>query len=252
MAVPMIQDKPERPTLQIRYDTEVPIGSVEFGRLVQELGKGFDRYARNRRLRNLRLVVVGAGLGSHWLDVAVIGAGSAVGAVIKYRKEIYEFADFLGKLFAMARSLRREGVKAADKKLIDAINAPVANGQATQVNVTVLGGSPVITINQNTSTILWPTDPADELGIESLTDSSAADRKIDQSSRTPAIRQLDRHFGTIFDVKGQWYVRLEGQEGVMNPVSLAAGVSVKDDQAYLLDGSWEGRRYAIRKAETVG
>lgn len=251
MSDPILLDQPDRPTLEVHYDTAVPIGATEFGVLIQELGKGFQRYARGRRLRDVRLAVVGAGLGSHWIEVAVVGTGSAVATAIKYRKEIYDFADFLRKLFDIAKGLRGDGAKAADKKLIDAINAPVAKGHATQVNVTVFGGSPIITINQETTNTLWPThreDDRDALEIGGAAPSLA----IDRLSKSPVLRTLAGHFGTILDVKGRWYVRLEGGEGVMHPATPSLGVSLTDDQAYELDGSWEGRRYLIHRADPIG
>ena len=249
MSAPISLTDPERATLEVRYDTIVPIGAAELGALIQELGKGFERYARSRRLKDVRLALVGAGLGSHWIEVAVISTGSALATAIKYRKEIYDFADFLGKLFDIAKGLRGEGAKAADKKLIDAINGPVAKGQATQVNVTVFGGSPVITINQNTTNTLWPT------GVEDGQDTSkvrGTSLTVDRPSKSPVLRALSGHFGTILDVKGQWYVRLEGEEGVMNPAIPLPGVSLTDDQAYELYGSWEGRRYLIHRANPIG
>lgn len=251
MAVPDIVAGQDRPTLQIRYDTAAPIGAAQFGTLIQELGKGFDRFARARRSHGLRLVVVGAGLGSHWLEVAVFGATSAAGVLIRYRKEIYDFADFLEKLFNMAKTLRRAEAKPADRKLIDAINAPVANGQAVQVNVMVLGGSRTITINQQAAQNLWV--PEDENNYDEDIAAPLALKNVQAPPGTaPALRKLDGHFGTILNVKGAWYARLEGQEGVLNPVLLPAGVKVVDDQAYLFDGHWEGRRYAIHKAEPIG
>jgi len=228
MSDPILLDEPDRPILEVRYDTAVPIGATEFGVLIQELGKGFERYARRRRLRDVRLAVVGAGLGSHWIEVAAVGTGSAVATVIKYRKEIYDFADFLGKLFDIAKGLRGEGAKAADKKLIDAISAPIAKGQATQVNVTVFGGSPVITINQATTNTLWPTSPEEERDALEV-GRAAPSLAIDRPSKSPVLRALVGRFGTILNVKGQWYVRLEGGEGVMNPTTPTPGVNLTDD-----------------------
>lgn len=250
MAVPDLAADRERPTLQIVYDTAAPIGAAEFGAVIQELGKGFDRFTRARRQRGLRLVVIGAGLGSHWIEVAVVGATSAAGIAITYRKEIYDFADSLGKVFDMAKTLRRAEAKPADRKLIDAINAPVASGQATQVNVMVLGGSPTITINQHNAQALWV--PEDRADLEDALADPVLAIGNRQGSTAPMVRKLDGHFGTILNVKGAWYVRLEGQEGVLNPVLLAHGVTVEDDRAYLFDGHWEGRRYVIRKAEPIG
>lgn len=251
MSAPISLDDPERPTLEVRYDTILPIGAAELGALIQELGKGFERYARSRRLKDVRLALVGAGLGSHWIEVAVISTGSVVATAIKYRKEIYDFADFLGKLFDIAKGLRGEGAKAADKKLIDAINGPVAKGQATQVNVTVFGGSPVITINQDTTNTLWPTSVEVEQDASKVR-GAAPSLTVDRPSKSPVPRALAGHFGTILDVKGQWYVRLEGEEGVMNPAIPSPGVSLTDDQAYELYGSWEGRRYLIHRANPIG
>lgn len=68
----------------------------------------------------------------------------------------------------------------------------------------------------------------------------------------PALRQLEGKPGTVLDVKGRWYVRLEGEGGVLNPLELSAGVVVEDEGAYFFDGSWEGRSYRIRAARRIG
>lgn len=251
MSDAMIFDGPDRPTLEVRYDTTVPIGATEFGVLIQELGKGFERYARVRRFSDVRLTVIGAGLGSHWIELAVVSTGSVAATAIKYRKEIYDFANFLGKLFDIAKGLRGEEAKAADKRLINAINAPVAKGQATVVNVTVFGGSPVITINQETTSTLWPTNSAHEVDAFEFSGETLSPA-VGRPSKSPVQRALSGHFGTIIDVKGQWYVRLEGEEGVMNPATPSLGVSLTDDQTYKLYGSWEGRRYLIHRADPIG
>lgn len=253
MPVPLDVDEPERPTLRVLYETRTAIGAVEFGALIEELGKGFDRHARKNRLRGLRLVVVGAGLGSHWFEMAVVGTSvaSGLGAVVTYRKEIYDFADFISKLFDMAKTKTREQTKAGDRRLVDSACAPVISGQATQINITVLGGAPVITINQSTAGSLLSTDPGGEGDPSIIGRRSHKNAITEPNDPAPAIRRLEGHFGTIFDVKGEWYVRLEGHEGVMNPVSVAAGVSVGDGQAYVLNGTWEGRRYWIAAAEPL-
>ena len=242
---------PDRPTLEVRYDTTVPISAAEFGALIQELGKGFGRYARSRRLRDVRLILIDAGLGSHWIEVAVIGTGSVVATAIKYREEIYDFADFLGELFDIAKGLRGEGAKAADKKLIESINGPVAKGRATQVNVTVFGGSPVIMIDQQTTNTLWLTSAKDEQDAPEVRN-AAPSAPMDRPFKSPLLHSLEGHFGTILDVKGQWYVRLQDGEGVMNPAFPTPGVSLTDNQAYELYGSWEGRSYVIHRAEPIG
>jgi hypothetical protein len=52
----------------------------------------------------------------------------------------------------------------------------------------------------------------------------------------------------VIDVKGRWYVRLEGEGGVLNPLELAPDVVVQDGRSYSFDGAWEGRSYRIRAA----
>jgi hypothetical protein len=63
---------------------------------------------------------------------------------------------------------------------------------------------------------------------------------------------LEGQFGTILDVHGEWYVRLEGEGGVLNPVRLERAVEVRDTYVYQFDGVWEGRSYYIRAAYLTG
>ncbi len=248
MVTPAPKVEEPAPLMLIRYETDEPIGAVEFGELLRELGKGFDRLARQRRWRGLRLILVDAGTGSHWLHVAVIGTGTAGTAVLAFRKEIYDFIGFVKTAVDLAKGLRKGKSTAADRKLVNAINAPVACGQATQVNLIVSGGAPSITINLTPADTLWQAPEPPIAMIPRPAGAPDYNALFDRVAHRP---RLEGHPGTILSVRGQLYVRLEGEGGVLNPVKLAPGVAVTDGEVYEFDGNWEGRSYAIRSAKPL-
>lgn len=241
-------DEHTSPTLRLYYDTLFPLGAAETGALIEALGKGFTRYARSQGWRNLRLAVVDVGIGSYWIDLAVLSAG----AIFTYRKEIYDFTGFLGKLFDIGKGLRRDKASPADQKLVNVINAPVATGRATQLNLTVLGGAPIIIIDRQMLDGMWANShgQADDGPTFDLSEARLEVRSLKDRTR-PRPRDLDGLSGTIFDVKGQLYVRLEGEEGVLNPAVLASGIKVEDGATYRFAGSWEGRHYVITQAHPI-
>lgn len=238
-------------TMLIRYETEAPISAAAFGDLLKELGKAFDRLARQRKFRGLRLILVDAGIGSHWLHLAVVGAGTAGTATFAFRKEIYDFIDFVKTAVDLDKGLRKGKASATDKKLVNAINAPVASGQAMQVNLIVSGDAASITINLPPADLLWQApepEPRRPLAVGAAAPRQEYNALFEESLYLP---RLDGHPGTIFAVRGQWYVRLEGEGGVLNPVILSPGVEVVEGGVYRFDGIWEGRSYAIRSARPL-
>lgn len=237
------------PTLRIRYETDDLLPASDVAAVLREVAMGFDRFARQRRrYAGLRLAVWRVELSSLNADLVVIGLGTAK-AALEHRQALYEFVGFIADLLSIAKGVMPGKIKAADAKMIDAIQKPVAQVEAQQVNLFIVGDGNTVNIDRDAIQM-----------IRSQREQNTASRTVDfrppveadlAGSPPPGLRRLEGKFGTVFDVHGQWYVRLEGEEGVLNPLELAPGVTVGDGHGYHFDGFWEGRRYRIRAAKPL-
>lgn len=253
MSLPVAAGQTDIPILRLDYDTKGNIDADKIGAVITEIGKSFSQFERRRG--KYRLAVRAAGSGSFWIEFIVL-AGAAGPLVTTFQKEIIEYTDFLANLVSIYTGLRDGRPTAQDKRVVKALNAPVASGQAVQLNISTQGNANSVVINGNISISIAQYDArqirhrGDLEGMPPLED--YADVPLLPASKT-MIERLDGHFGTILLVEGQWYVRLEGEEGVLNPLDLASSsLTVKHNRAYLLSGQWEGRRYRIWAAEPIG
>jgi len=243
------------PILRVRYDTEGLIAAADVGEVLSALGKGFERYTKRAAVRaGLRLAIQRIEVGSLVADLVVVGTGAAI-AVAQHREALYGFVGFLENLLAIAQGLRPGKNKQADARLIELLSKPIAEGDAQQVNVFVVGDGNTVMIDRGAIELVRAArhDARAALGVESQ---MAANAEVSGDPALalapPKYMTLDGKHGTAIDVKGRWYVRLEGEGGVLNPLELAHGVSVQDEQSYSFDGAWEGRSYRIRAAHPIG
>lgn len=240
----------------MRYDTAGFILAADVGEALQALGKGFERYARRVAPKgHLRLAVQRLEVGSLIADLVVVGAATGM-VIAQHREAIYGFIGFLSDVVAVAQGLKPGKNKVADTRLVETLLRPVADGSAQQVNVFIVGDGNTVTLGDDAVELVRNTQDQNRVRSrerEPLTDD--VDAKDDAAlAALPAPRQLTlrgKH-GTVIDVKGRWYVRLEGEGGVLNPLELAASVEVQDDQSYSFDGHWEGRSYRIVSAHPIG
>lgn len=246
---------PDSPVLRVRYDTDGLIAAAEIGEVLTALGKGFERYIKRSAARSrLRLAVQRVELGSLVADLVVVGAGTAM-AIAQHPEALYGFVGFLGDVLAIAQGLKRGKNKQADARMIDLLARPVADGQAQQVNVFVVGNGNTVTINRGAIELVSAArrDAREALDAEDQTEATAdlgGDLRV--ALAPPKYLTLEGKHGTALDVKGCWYVRLEGEGGVLNPLELAPGVTVLDEQSYSFEGAWEGRNYRIKAAHPIG
>jgi hypothetical protein len=147
----------------------------------------------------------------------------------------------------MAQGLADGTVRGAELRLVDALRGPVAGGMAERVVLAAPARGKEVAVD---AAVVRRIEQARGAALASRP--AAPPRLPGQRMRAPAVRELEAKPGTVFDVKGRWYVRLEGEGGVLNPLELGPGVAVEDEAAYLFDGSWEGRRYRIRAARRIG
>ncbi|MBB6428149.1 hypothetical protein [Sphingopyxis sp. JAI128] len=252
MPPPTMNAPKATPVLRLEYETSREIDAEKIGAIIAEVGKSFNQFERQRG--RYRLAIKAAGTGTFWVEFIVL-AGAAAPIATTFHKEIIEYTAFLADLISIFSGTKEGRPSAQDKRVVKALNAPVATGQASQLNINVQGNENTVIINGDISICIGQYDDRQKQrsalsGYMPMPDELT---KILHSSVRVSIPQLDGHFGTVFQVEGQWYVRLEGEAGVLNPLDLSSdNLAVKHNQAYLLSGQWEGRRYRIWKAEPLG
>jgi len=176
--------------------------------------------------------------------------------VAQHPEALYGFVGFISNLLTVAQGLKPGKNKQADTRLIKALLKPVANNSALQVNIMVVGTDNTITIDSKAVELIIDNQKkAREASVaqEVITETVDADHdEMTSGISTPRHLTLRDKHGTAINVKGRWYARLEGEGGVLNPLQLAPGITLNDEQSYSFDGTWEGRSYRIRAAYPIG
>lgn len=249
MALAPIDDQA---ALRIRYETGGLLPAADVAAVLKEVASAFERYARRQGLyRSLRLAVRRVEVSSLVADLVVMGVVASQAAV-GHREALYGFTGFIADTLSILKGVKAGKPKPADARMIDALQKPVADAGAQQVNIFVVGDGNAVTIDR---------EAIRQIQSHREQATNQADHQVEPHGLAPHLRlppempprllTLQGKFGTVFDVRGQWYVRLEGEEGVLNPLHLEPGVVVRDGQAYQFDGVWEGRRYRIRTARSL-
>lgn len=248
----LLMTSSDAPILRVRYETDGAIAAVDAGEVLTALGRGFERYARQTRIRGaLRLAVQRIEVGSLVADLVVVGVGAAL-SVAQHSEALYGFVGFLGDMLAIAQGLKPGKNKQADTRLVETLLRPIADGQAQQVNLFVVGDGNTVRIDREAIELMRAHHDGASAGTDEIAAIDANESDAPLVLAAPRNLTLEGKHGTALDVKGRWYVRLEGEGGVLNPLELAQGVTVKDEQSYSFDGAWEGRRYRIRAAHPIG
>ena len=239
----------EMPALRIHYETDGLLPAADVANMLRELATGFDRFTKRRgRYAGLRLAVRRVAVSSLDADLVVIGVGAAA-AVLDHRQALFDFVGFIADALSIAKGLKPGKVKAADAKMIDAVQKPIAESEAQQVNVFVIGDGNTVTIDRDAIQLMR--SHREKNFVSRAYDVPPAVDVDFLDEAPPKLHRLEGKFGTAFDVHGQWYVRLEGEEGILNPLELGPGVTVRDRHGYHFNGVWEGRRYRIRDAKPL-
>lgn len=238
-------------TLRIHYQTDGLLPAADVAAVLREVSTTFERFTRRRaRHAHLRLAVRRVEVSSLLADLVVMGAVAGQ-AAIEHREALYGFTGFIADTLSILKGVKPGEPKPADVRVIDALQKPVAKAGAQQVNVFVVGDGNTVTIDREAIRQIQSHREQASVRAVQQVEASRVQSDLDLPTRD-RLRLLTLHgkFGTVFDVRGQWYVRLEGEEGVLNPLQLEDGVTVRDGRAYQFDGVWEGRRYRIRAARS--
>lgn len=241
---------PQMPVLRLEYETEGFIPAVEVGKLLSEMDAAFQRFVKARYRRSgAHLAIQKVEVGSLVADFVVVTAGSAM-TMAQHPEILSSFVSNIANLVTIAQGLGKGWPKANDRRLLDALQAPIAHKNAHQVNVYIVGDGNSVKIDQDVVTRIAEADE-ERTEIKALTGPPAPKAGVEQLSDRPVLLRLQGKMGTALHVKGRWYVRLEGEGGVLNPVSNGSEIDLQDDHAYAFDGAWEGRSYHIKEARPL-
>jgi hypothetical protein len=138
-------------------------------------------------------------------------------------------------------------VKPTDRKAIGGVYSPVAKKHSTQLNIHIVGDHNQVVITPETLDLIEQRDRREQ----KRADDELSAIIVPTESHVPRLLKPGS-FGTAIDHKGTWYVRLEGDGGVLRPADLAPGVMLKDDQSYSFEGYRVGPRYLITAAQPIG
>lgn len=247
-----IQVSDNEPVLRLHYDSQTPLPAADVGAVLMEVSKGFERYSRTHlRQRNLHLAVQRVELGSLIADLIALGTSAAM-AAMQHREALYGFIGFVSNALSIAQGLAPGRNKTADDRMIETLQKPIAQGDSQQLNIFIVGEGNTVTFDKESVRLVRESRQAFQADVASISsEMDSVTRVISNDIQTPKLLSLDGKFGTVISVRGDWYVRLEGEGGVLNPLHCDPNVSVEDNRAYLFNGVWEGRSYRIRAARPV-
>jgi len=106
------------------------------------------------------------------------------------------------------------GPTAAERRVLKSISAPVANGNAAQINL-VNNGNIHLHIDGSTAEVLVAALRPPERPPTAIENIEARPMLSAQAARSLAANGVE---GTALDVYGDWYARLLGGQGVLVPM----------------------------------
>jgi hypothetical protein len=234
----------DRPLLTVTIETNGVVPAETAGTLIEEVSRGFERHARKRGRRDLRLGLRRVDIGSLIIVFSSIGTSSRAPEPDALAGS---FVTATEERLLVAQGLAPGSVRGVEVRLIDALCGPVASGLADRLVLAAPGKGKEVAVDTSVVRLIEQARSA-----STMPRATPPPRLPGQRNLVSAVRELEGKPGTVLDVKGRWYVRLEGEGGVLNPLELSAGVVVEDEGTYLFDGSWEGRSYRIRAARRIG
>lgn len=216
----------------IEYENAIP--AAEIAALLLSLDKGFDRFVGKK----------GRGIGEPNVKLGIreIRRGSidlileAIDSANKLKDAAVYIAPFASHIIDIASSVVNgiiiPKVNKPDREMVASIAQPVANGNATQINLIVYG-NPSFNINANNA--------KDILGSLAVTQTKLPAPVVHETKHQLIMSEHQSRdliegslTGTAFTVDGQWYVKLLGGSGVLVPTT--GSVLLQNGQTYRLSG----------------
>ncbi|MBY5706989.1 hypothetical protein HFO38_30545 [Rhizobium leguminosarum] len=194
---------------------------MEVGEILIALNTAFEQFSRKvlRARDNVRLRIRDLRRGS--LDI-VLDVVDSVGKIIKAAEALAPFASHLMEIVGILCGQHSGKVTKADRKAVEAIANPVANGNASQINL-IVNGQAHFTFNVESATALRAAQTSSLVVTPRAAEAEGPHRYMS----THQVRSLSSEglYGTALNVDNDWYARLEGGQGVLVPISVTSDIA---------------------------
>lgn len=221
------------PTLRIHIYTERPVLARHVGLILERCQAAFGQYSRERGpTGSLRIHNVQSG--SLLLDlVSVI---DSISTLHDHREILAGFVAQLGDTLQIMAGMRKGRVTTSDRRLIEALSAPVANDNAQQVCIQVIGdNNTVIVIDREqiekigsnrampvadniVEQLVRPLIQRPSRALEEKELAALPDFQFPRSPDGVRNRTFKPAVGVLVWLEDRWYVRLDGQNPIMIPM----------------------------------
>ncbi|RFB84796.1 hypothetical protein B5K11_32165 [Rhizobium leguminosarum bv. trifolii] len=226
--------------LILRIETIDGTPAFQLGEILRTLSIAFRQFSNKRHgaAGEATLHVIDLRHGS--LEI-ILDAIDGAQKLMKAAELLAPFASHLMEVATIVIGQKQGKVANADRKAIEAIANPVANGSATQINL-IVHGDAHFTFDKTSAFALQ--------GANTLAVAAAPKQVIahgfgahpiphyvtEQQSR---LLTSDGLFGTAISVDGEWFARLEGGHGVLVPLTAAPDIlaTLRHRTAYRFKGA---------------
>ena len=221
--------------MTLRIETEQGVPATELATLLSALDSAFRQFSKRRFKRGqaARLRVHDVRHGS--LEV-ILDAIDAAGKLIEAGTLLAPFATHLMDLVSALCGLQPPKISKTEGKAIEAISNPIANNNATQINL-IVNGDVHFSIDLNSVASLRISRTESDDPPPRLPETEGQIRYV-TSEQIRSLASEGVH-GTALEVDRQWYARLEGGHGVLVPIKAAVDVidALHHRSAYLFKGA---------------
>ncbi|MBY3329784.1 hypothetical protein HFN98_03830 [Rhizobium laguerreae] len=239
------------PHLKLVIESEA-ISSTDIAQMLLNLNKSFKAFVRNAGGRSLKAELTVGAVRPGSIEI-LLDAIDGLGKLYEAREYLAPFASHLAQIFQLALGLQanKQDTKIApvDRNALTSLAAPVAKGNAQQVNI-VNHGSIVLNINGcEEAKALIDSLAARYVAVPEVRQAQPAPR-LEISERQIAQLEQGTLMGTAFLVDSSWYARLAEGQGVLVPITVsdAKTLGLAHRESY----TFQGRSIHGSRGETIG
>ena len=215
--------------LLIVIETDQGAAAGDVAELLRATAAAFERFSKTRTGRSPILTVEALEQGS--LKI-VLDAVDLMDKLSGAGQLLAPFAAHIAELVRGALAARGFiRMTPSDRKLLQALSGPVAKGRARQINIIADRGATIVIDEAAARVLVGALEARQEQPLRTRPP------EIDDVQRlAPALSGPGVH-GTAMLVRGTWYARLEGGQGVLVPLHGAASADLVDGGAHLFRGT---------------
>lgn len=231
--VEIVESDGTRGTLDLEYSGTELISARQMAAAIDRIALSFGQFARSSEVEryDLELVLVGAGTGSAWANL-VLAAKDAID-LWDAREVLAGFMTHMDAVLAALMGRIQRPVSASDRKTVQTIGQPVAEGQASQVIIQINGDNNQLIIvpeqyhEMRTAGSLPSPKDASPRPTFRPSQSQIDGGELLSGDERPREQMIERPGGgmsemaSMLTIGDEWYARPAGLGGVLVPAQPA-------------------------------